>query len=213
MTEVDEDGDDGEDGEDSEGSDGSSDDEDEHDDDDDDDDDEHDEDDDDDGGGGRGGTGGRGGRGGRVVGVVGVVVVLRVVVVVADLSCHSHLLPTPRGLFQFLLLPGQLLVQSLALGCQLLTEVFLLLLAQLTLLCCLCVVSGSDEQSRAISACFGLRLFGGSTLRALTLSILGEVHVLLVVTGTALPTRPSEELLFGQLFAPRFQKPKRPSSP
>ena len=42
-----------------------------------------------------------------------------------------------------------------------------------------------------------LLVIRGSALRALTLSIFGIVHILLVVTGTALPTKPAKSFVFG----------------
>ena len=49
----------------------------------------------------------------------------------------------------------------------------------------------------------------GSALRALTLSIFGIVHILLVVTGTALPTRPGEELCIRTATCTKFRKQKQ----
>ena len=52
-----------------------------------------------------------------------------------------------------------------------------------------------------------LLVIRGSALRALTLSIFGIVHILLVVTGTALPTKPAKSCAFEQLLAPSFANP------
>ena len=208
VTEVDEDGDDGEDGEDSEGSDGSSDDEDEHDDDDDDDD-EHDEDDDDDddgggGGGGGCGTGGRGGRGGGgfAGGGSGGGFVL-------SLTPSSHtprplsISPAPRPAPCAIARARMPAPHGGVSSPPRATD------SPLLPLCC--------QWERRAEQGHQCLLWTPPLWRLHPASPDPEYTWRSPCTACShrhrLPTRPSEELLFGQLFAPRFQKPKRPSSP